>query len=42
MAMCPAQEGESANENVRSLTAKFCASVVMLGICPGWYPLMHW
>jgi hypothetical protein len=38
---CPPQDGESAMENVLSLIAKSCASVVRLGICAGWYPLMH-
>jgi hypothetical protein len=28
-------------ENVRSLMAKSCARVVMLGTCEGWYPLMQ-
>src|SRR5262245_15164544 len=31
MSMCPAQEAESPEEKVRSLTAKRCAKAVMLG-----------
>src|SRR6267154_391215 len=41
MSMCPAQEAESPEEKVWSLIAKCCASMVMLGIWAGWYPLMH-
>src|SRR5690349_17192169 len=41
MAMCPGQDAESPIEKVRSLMAKSPASVVMLGICAGWYPLTH-